>query len=194
MLGLAGQAWQHLMTGRPVHMNCPFAEPLYRSEPAPEVAGVVAALGEWLDDERPWLDGRSAVFGCETQPDWSTFSSRQGVLVAGRLGGRTEAGAVSELAEALGWPLLTDLQSQLRSHPAAWPYPTLGLQTAAGRAMLERAEVVLQFGGRLVGKAMNRWLAESRWTDRWLVDPSDQRLDPAHRRHRRLRLVVQLEH
>jgi 2-succinyl-5-enolpyruvyl-6-hydroxy-3-cyclohexene-1-carboxylate synthase len=60
--------------------------------------------------------------------------------------------AVAELADRLGWPLLADLQSQIRFDDRNLVHTDLALQHSDFVAELARAEVLLQFGARLISK------------------------------------------
>jgi 2-succinyl-5-enolpyruvyl-6-hydroxy-3-cyclohexene-1-carboxylate synthase len=186
VLGVADQAYEHLRAGQPVHLNCPFPEPLYARSPTFDAASLIAALGAWPEDETPWNDWRNPVQVDASQPDWEDFCACRGLVVAGRIDDGDDALAVASLAERLGWPLLTDVQSQLRGLPGSLPYPTLALRSPAVRGAIEGAQVVLQFGGRLVDKTLLALLRRDTLGDHWLIDPSAKRLLPDHRRHRRI--------
>ncbi len=53
-------------------------------------------------------------------------------------------------------------------------------------AELGRAEVLLQFGARLVSKRLGQFIKQHSWQDYWLVDPQPARLDPDYRLRNRL--------
>ena len=44
---------------------------------------------------------------------WEAFVEGKGILVAGRIGVDEDVQGVIKLAEALGWPFIVDVQSQL---------------------------------------------------------------------------------
>ncbi len=84
-----------------LHINCPFAEPLYGGDEQ-RYAEWSAALGDWWQDSLPWLreiDERRV----QKQPDWFFWRQKRGVVVAGRMSAE-EGAMLAEWAERLGWP------------------------------------------------------------------------------------------
>ena len=162
-----------------LHINCPFAEPLY---------GVMDdtgldwqnALGEWWESDQPWLREMRAT-AVAVQPDWSAWRQKRGVVVAGRMSA-AEGVKLAAWAKIQGWPLIGDVLSQT-GQPL--PCPDLWLTNKAADC-LQQAEMVIQFGGHLTGKRVLQWQAACQAEEYWLVDSSAGRLDPAHHRGRRL--------
>ena len=172
----------------PVHLNCPFREPL-EPEPLPEplVAGPVAA--RWRTGSEPFTTYRLSA-GTEPQaapaptavglPEDAVSAllslvaeSRQGLLVAGGLP-RGCADAVEALAARLGWPLLGDVTSGVRGTPGL----QLLLQCAAGRQLLH-PDCVLHFGTHVVAKQYQELLAVAAPRLAQVATAPD-RLDPSH--------------
>ena len=187
VLGTVDQAMasQRLAPG-PIHLNCRYPEPLYPGDRAIDAGDYLAPLGDWSRDRRPWGPWVATPPGCPVQPDWEAFRGRRGLIVAGRIDEPERARAVAEASERLGWPLFADLQSQIRFDARNLIHADLALHDAAFVAELSRAEVLLQFGGRLISKRLSRFIAHHPWRDYWLVDPLPARLDPDHRVRRRL--------
>ncbi|EGT5709758.1 2-succinyl-5-enolpyruvyl-6-hydroxy-3-cyclohexene-1-carboxylic-acid synthase [Cronobacter dublinensis subsp. dublinensis] len=163
-----------------LHINCPFAEPLYGEL---DETGLEwqQAPGEWWQEATPWLrlaDERAV----NAQPDWSFWRAQRGVVLAGRLSAQ-EGAAVAQWAQRLGWPLIGDVLSQ-----TGQPLPCADLWLAHPEAarVLEQAQLVVQFGGSLTGKRVLQWQSECRPQEYWIVDALPGRLDPAHHRGRRL--------
>lgn len=172
----------------PVHLNCPFPEPLEPEPvPAPLVAG--AAGARWQAGTEPFTTYREADGAAEEPPAAAPGAapageavsalrsllegSRRGLLVAGGLP-RGCGGAVAALAAHLGWPLLGDVTSGARGTPGL----QLLLQSAAGREVL-RPDCVLQFGSHVVAKQYLELVtaAAPRLVQ---VAASPERLDPSH--------------
>lgn len=162
-----------------LHINCPFAEPLY---------GVMDdtglswqnALGEWWESDKPWLQEMHAT-GVVIQSDWPQWRQKRGVVVAGRMSA-AEGIKLAAWAKIQGWPLIGDVLSQ-----TGQPLPCADLWLANKAAdCLRQAEIVIQFGGHLTGKRVLQWQAACQADEYWLVDASAGRLDPAHHRGRRL--------
>ncbi|CAI1497368.1 2-succinyl-5-enolpyruvyl-6-hydroxy-3-cyclohexene-1-carboxylate synthase [Serratia entomophila] len=167
-----------------LHINCPFAEPLYGGDEQ-GYADWSAALGDWWQDNRPWLREEDAHLA-HSQADWFFWRQKRGVVVAGRMS--TEAGAkLAEWAAMLGWPLIGDVQSQ-----TGQPLPCADLWLAQPQAqrILQDAQLVLQFGGSLTGKRLLQWQERCRPEEYWLIDALPGRLDPAQHRGRRIRAEV----
>ncbi|MCV5427370.1 2-succinyl-5-enolpyruvyl-6-hydroxy-3-cyclohexene-1-carboxylate synthase, partial [Escherichia coli] len=78
-----------------------------------------------------------------------------------------QAQVVAELAEQLGWPLLADLQSQIRFDSRNLIHMDMALNDPEFVAELGRAEVLLQFGARLVSKRLGQFIKHHSWQDYW---------------------------
>ncbi|MFH0473812.1 2-succinyl-5-enolpyruvyl-6-hydroxy-3-cyclohexene-1-carboxylic-acid synthase [Kluyvera ascorbata] len=163
-----------------VHINCPFAEPLYGDMDDTGLAWQ-QALGDWWQGEKPWL--REALHQeSGVQRDWFFWRQKRGVIVAGRMDAE-EGKKVAEWAKTLGWPLIGDVLSQT-GQPL--PCADLWLSNPAAISELEQAQIVVQLGSSLTGKRVLQWQLACEPDEYWLVDPLSGRLDPAHHRGRRL--------
>ena len=167
------------LTSGALHINCPFAEPLY---------GVMDdtglswqnALGQWWQSDIPWLREMRAT-GVVIQPDWPVWRQKRGIVVAGRMSA-VEGIKVAAWAKTLGWPLIGDVLSQ-----TGQPLPCADLWLTNKVAdCLQQADIIVQFGGHLTGKRVLQWQAACQAEEYWLVDSLAGRLDPAHHRGRRL--------
>ncbi|WP_262112835.1 2-succinyl-5-enolpyruvyl-6-hydroxy-3-cyclohexene-1-carboxylic-acid synthase [Aeromonas sp. Marseille-Q5825] len=174
------------LTPGPVHFNCMYPEPLYPGEAYLDFSDYLAPLGDWLHSNEPWSPWQQGEQHCPRQPDWAALQGKRGVIVAGRMQDPAEAQRVAQLAERLGWPLLADLQSQIRFDSRNLIHMDLALQNSCFVTELARAEVLLQFGARLISKRLGQFIKQHPWQDYWLVDPQPARLDPDYRLRRRL--------
>jgi len=163
-----------------VHINTPFAEPLY-GEASLAFKAWHDELGDWWHEEKPWLN-INADWATPFCSDWSRWRQKRGLVVAGKITAE-EGVALAKWAETLGWPLLADIQSHTG---APWPCSELWLQETHARQTLAEAEIVVQFGARLTGKTLTGWLAEIHPAAWWLIDPLPGHLDPAHHRSQRI--------
>jgi 2-succinyl-5-enolpyruvyl-6-hydroxy-3-cyclohexene-1-carboxylate synthase len=160
----------------PVHVNCPFDEPL-----VPE--------GEVVDEparaEQPPFERREPA---PTEDDLERFvnevGGRRGVVVAGGSGWEP-SWAVAELAGRLRWPLLAEPTSGLRR--------SMHLALTAGQALIgdegwlsrNQPDVILQVGATPTSRTTQRFVAGSGRLlvlDHWHLDP-----DPTHTAALRLR-------
>ncbi|MBS4696194.1 2-succinyl-5-enolpyruvyl-6-hydroxy-3-cyclohexene-1-carboxylic-acid synthase [Aeromonas allosaccharophila] len=169
-----------------VHFNCMYPEPLYPGEHYQDFADYLAPLGNWLGSRKPWSPWQQSEPSCPPQPEWNEWQHKRGVIVAGRITDPAQAQAVAALAEQLGWPLLADLQSQIRFDSRNLIHVDLAINDPEFVAELGRAEVLLQFGARLVSKRLGQFIKHHPWQDYWLVDPQPARLDPDYRLRNRL--------
>ncbi|MBU9825429.1 2-succinyl-5-enolpyruvyl-6-hydroxy-3-cyclohexene-1-carboxylic-acid synthase [Rahnella perminowiae] len=167
-----------------VHINCPFAEPLY-GEDNGEHLDWLQTLGDWWQGQQPWLK-YSQVLPVTEQPDWFSWRQKRGVIIAGRLSGR-ESERVAHWAEQLGWPLISDVQAST-GNPL--PCADLWLASPQAQAILAHAQLVIQFGAGLTGKRLLQWQAACQPDEYWLIDPLPGRQDPAQHRGRRIQASV----
>ena len=167
-----------------MHINCPFAEPLYGEE-GDDYLDWSQALGEWWQGRLPWLR-TSPTVRQPVEADWAQWRPKRGVIIAGRIA----AGEGEQLAcwaKTLGWPVISDVQSQT-GNPL--PCADLWLAHPQARQILAQAEVVIQFGGSLTGKRLLQWQVACQPQEYWLIDPMPGRLDPAQHQGRRIHIAV----
>ncbi|ANB67451.1 2-succinyl-5-enolpyruvyl-6-hydroxy-3-cyclohexene-1-carboxylic-acid synthase [Aeromonas veronii] len=169
-----------------VHFNCMYPEPLYPGEHYQDFSDYLAPLGDWLNSQTPWSPWQQSEPTCSPQAEWETFRQQRGIVVAGRITDPKQAQTAATLAEQLGWPLLADLQSQIRFDSRNLIHMDMALNDPEFVAELGRAEVLLQFGARLVSKRLGQFIKQHSWQDYWLVDPQPARLDPDYRLRNRL--------
>ena len=162
-----------------LHVNCPFAEPLYGAEDdewhswlTPLTTGEQAA--PWVSHSAPEAPG--------AQRDWPHWRQRRGVVVAGRL--RAEEGTqLARWAATLGWPLLADVQAQT-GQPL--PCVDLWLHHPQAQQQLAQAELVVQFGANLISKRLLQWQQQAQPQQWWLIDAQPGQRDPASQPGRRI--------
>ncbi|MCL5424085.1 MAG: 2-succinyl-5-enolpyruvyl-6-hydroxy-3-cyclohexene-1-carboxylic-acid synthase [Gammaproteobacteria bacterium] len=177
---------QQRRTSGPIHINCRYREPLYPGSCLVDASDYLAPLRHWLTGSTPWSDWPSSTAIPALKDDWKVFAQHKGVIVVGSVDDFQQAQQVVELSKQLGWPLLADLQSQLRFDPYNLIHFDLALHDERFSAELAKAEVLLQFGGRLISKRLSQFIAQQPWQDVWLVEPLPQRLDPDYCVKRRL--------
>ena len=165
----------------PVHLNQPFREPF---EPAtPELKDPwVAPLQPWLENGKPC--NRSIV--PEKVPDAGTITmlrqllaeGKQPMIIAGSMTSKTDALAVSELANDLNIPLYADFSSGLRMVASVQPWQLL-LQSPEFRKSF-KADLVLHFGGNVIAKHPSSALKEWQPEHYIVVKPQPARFSPDH--------------
>ncbi|MDC9751334.1 2-succinyl-5-enolpyruvyl-6-hydroxy-3-cyclohexene-1-carboxylic-acid synthase [Proteus mirabilis] len=157
-----------------LHVNCPFAEPLYGDDIEHDTPWT-QALGKWWQSDKPWLQETLSP-SVTTHPQWDRLRQKKGVVIAGRISAK-EGIAVAKWASQLGWPLLGDVLSQT-GQPL--PCADLWLNNPQVKAELNQAEIVIQFGSSLTGKRLLQWQANCSPQMYWVIDAIPGRLDPGH--------------
>lgn len=155
LLSTIGQAVKRSLgsPAGPVHLNLPFREPL---EPeAPDLAHPWAALLEaWQASGEPWSRFALPLHepGAESIVALREIlaGAERPLLVAGNMSNAADGEAVAALADSLGVPLLADLTSGIRLSANRSPWQ-LAFQNEALTDSF-RPDVVLHFGGPLIGK------------------------------------------
>jgi 2-succinyl-5-enolpyruvyl-6-hydroxy-3-cyclohexene-1-carboxylate synthase len=168
----------------PVHINLPFRDPLAPSS--------MPAESEISTGKRGNQSYTRVCHGAQTpQPgDVERLvevanSCERGVITCGPMDAEPElCAAIAELASVLGWPILADPTSQLRSGVHNQGAPVLGnadlfLRDERVARTLE-PEVVLHFGGTPTSKSQRLWLEGHVPEHLILVDPEARWSDPCH--------------
>jgi 2-succinyl-5-enolpyruvyl-6-hydroxy-3-cyclohexene-1-carboxylate synthase len=169
----------------PVHLNAPFRDPLPPTEDG-SARGLAGAIDEaffaQLDTVRP-VTTASTI--------WQRPTTARGLIVAGPASpGSADAyvGKILELSAALGWPVLADVLSPVRTHPAAagkvvTAYDALLRDTTLARDLTPRT--VLCVGGWPTSKILRAWV-ESSGAEILLVATSAANRDALHGRTRQI--------
>jgi 2-succinyl-5-enolpyruvyl-6-hydroxy-3-cyclohexene-1-carboxylate synthase len=177
--------------GGPVHLNCPFRDPL-----VPVDDGATRALAEKIDESFFSHLGPLAMPDSDTIA-WQPPAGVRGLIVAGphsavRPNGaddRACAAAIIKAADALGWPVLADGLSPLRHH--AWGGQATIITTydailRNGRAARELVpQHVICFGGWPVSKVLRGWLEQTQ-AETLMISPGEANHDGLHGRTRHL--------
>ncbi|MCM2681097.1 2-succinyl-5-enolpyruvyl-6-hydroxy-3-cyclohexene-1-carboxylic-acid synthase [Echinimonas agarilytica] len=141
----------------PIHVNCPYAEPLYPSQPKQSYAELLAPI-------KPWLNSHQSYHQSSEQSTLVDFDlpNLPGVIIAGALF-PDEQDAALKLQQQLGWLLLADVQSNLRQHDHVLCFPELALAVPDLAEHLQHCQQFLMLGGRLTSKPLMQWLANKHW-------------------------------
>ncbi|OTA21181.1 2-succinyl-5-enolpyruvyl-6-hydroxy-3-cyclohexene-1-carboxylate synthase [Xenorhabdus beddingii] len=162
-----------------LHINCPFAEPLYGNDVTAH-QDWLQTLGGWWQGNQPWLI-QTEIKTTTPVADWDHWRKKQGIVLAGRMS--TEEGAlVAQWAKKMGWPLVGDVLSQT-GQPL--PGADLWLNHPRTQAILAQGQLVIQFGSSLTGKRLLQWQGKCQPEQYWIVDPIAGRLDPANHQGRK---------
>lgn len=155
-----------------IHINCPFAEPLYGDEIEYECLWS-QQLGEWWQQKMPWLQVSQTSYH-DIDDQWQYWCEKKGLIIAGRLTA-IEGAWVAQWAEQLGWPILADA---LSSTGQPLPHCNLWLGHPQAQEILAETEIVIQFGGSITGKKLLQLQSTLNPQQYWLIDRLSGRKDP----------------
>ena len=160
----------------PVHVNLPFREPL---------VGMPMPLPIGREGGQPWHrvipGGSVAVASVRLEAVRALVHGRRGVIVAGSGAVHVRDGEGAEvihrLASVLGWPVLADPRSGLRTKAPNLVAAADSILRSARTAEALRPDVVLRLGAPWASKVFGQWLGSCCAAD-VLVDPYGSWLDP----------------
>ncbi|MBS0652246.1 MAG: 2-succinyl-5-enolpyruvyl-6-hydroxy-3-cyclohexene-1-carboxylic-acid synthase [Verrucomicrobia bacterium] len=132
----------------PVHLNCPFREPLFSLSlpPIPDVSPT-------------FYETTQTMPAVSTLERWAECfqDTPKGIIVAGSLPARQKMDPVFQLASILKWPILPDILSQVRS--SGYNHEVIRHYDALLKANPSyKPDLVLHLGDRLVSKTLAQWL------------------------------------
>lgn len=174
----------------PVHLNWPLREPL---EPVRSEASADWSQGDRIaergrTDGRPYAQQRVALPRASTNQIDELVEDflliEQGVIACGALDAPGFAAAVARLGRLLGWPVLAEPTSGLRSGAHVEAAPII-----AGSDLFLRdpgfkdshtPQIILRFGGTPVSKAFRLWLEETPPERLVLVSSNGDWNEPSH--------------
>jgi 2-succinyl-5-enolpyruvyl-6-hydroxy-3-cyclohexene-1-carboxylate synthase len=190
------QAWRQtlLPMAGPVHLNCPFRDPL-----APLEDGSTGAVRGHLDESffegllpfaelgaNPCAPTRSFLLpsALSVSEPVELLPSR-GLIIAGPaqpLAAEAYCGAIATLSRRLQWPVLAEGLSPLRNHASLNPHLVTTYDAILRQPDLAaqiEPEQVIQIGPLPTSKTLRQWL-ERIDPLRWMVDEGHRNLDPLH--------------
>lgn len=167
-----------------VHINCPFAEPLYGADNS-DYLPWQDELGSWWHSNEPWLTYPQHS-QTPVEEDWIFWRQKRGVIIVGRVSAQ-QGKQLAEWAGILGWPLLGDVVSQ-----TGQPLPSASLWLAhpAAQRALADAQIVVQFGGSLTGKNLLDYQSRCQPDTYWLVDELAGQRHPGSVKGRRIQADI----
>lgn len=175
--------------GGVLHINAPFAEPLYEAdEELIDNHPWLMPIQRWLNQpQQKWIDQQTIFQEVPMHENWDFWRTKRGVVVVGKL--PLEQGQGLKMwAEALGWCLITDIQSGIAPN---LPYADIWLSNTTVKNKLLQADIVVQFGTQIISKRVNQFLSEYRG-EFWLVDENPNYQNPFT--HRQTRFVTKAHH
>ena len=175
----------------PVHLNCPFREPLAPVEKKYS-SGYLNSINNWTKSGDPYTHYAESVVVLP-EKDIIRLSeifnkSKRGILVVGHLRSEQERDGVLRFAKKLNWPVFADVLSGLRigqkMKNLVEYYDQLFLSPKFAQEL--NPEVVLQLGGQVTSKRWLQFLEKHRIPEYILLTNHPFRFDPVHRLTRRI--------
>ncbi|MCF7482555.1 2-succinyl-5-enolpyruvyl-6-hydroxy-3-cyclohexene-1-carboxylic-acid synthase [Vibrio sp. J1-1] len=162
--------------GSAVHINCAFPEPLYSNGSKSEYQHYLSSVTTWRESRCTYTQ-RFVSLAVSDIPSWEY---KKGVVIIGSLPLEDSEAALS-FAQQVGWPVLADPQSGLSSE---WGHYDLWLTLPNLAQQLERCDLIVQFGSRIISKRLNKWI-ETQVTrggdvQYWYISPRLSRNNQSH--------------
>lgn len=189
-------AWERTQTPTPgpVHLNIPLRDPL---APIPDGIDLSYLQSQFQPEEFFAAVTNSTLLPithCPLPPEWQQCD--RGIIIAGVAQPQQPQNycrAIAQLSQTLKWPVLAEGLSPLRNYADLNPYLIstydLILRNREFAAKLE-PEMVIQVGEMPTSKELRTWINNTQ-PRRWVIDPSDQNLDPLHGRTIHLRVSIE---
>lgn len=172
---------QHNQSG-PIHFNFAFAEPLYPSNEVINYQGYLNSLKKWQQNGLPFtqiIQRKSTTLAEQTE-----LTGKKVLVVLGKMESAEQSEAVVLFCKHNCIPLFADIQSSQSGASNNFTYYDLLLVNNDFTALLEQAELIMQFGEQLVSKRLLSFMGEFSG-QLHLVKSGDQRIDPNHQLDKR---------
>ncbi|MDZ8225366.1 2-succinyl-5-enolpyruvyl-6-hydroxy-3-cyclohexene-1-carboxylic-acid synthase [Nostoc sp. ChiVER01] len=191
-------SWERAQTPTkgPVHLNIPFRDPL---APVPDGTDL-----SYLQSQFHLEDFFAGIASNTPLPiphslfpipqEWKKCD--RGIIIAGvAQPSQPEeyCRAIAHLSQTLKWPVLAEGLSPVRNYAELNPYLISTYDLILRNQQLAKQlapEMVIQVGEMPTSKELRSWI-DTTQPRRWVIDPSDQNLDPLHGRTTHLRISVE---
>ena len=163
----------------PVHINCPYREPFYPEQAKQDLTALYKQLEAWINSSSPYYQQHPNTSQPVVSQQWPELLEKSKILVI--IGQQTaeQSQAIIAWAQQAGWPIVVDCQShwQTAQEDSGLIQQAELLLANSRFAEQVQADLIIQFGGKLVSKRLNQWLAKSS-AQYYLIDQSAQRVNP----------------
>jgi 2-succinyl-5-enolpyruvyl-6-hydroxy-3-cyclohexene-1-carboxylate synthase len=191
-------SWERAQTPTkgPVHLNIPFRDPL-----APLPDGIDLSYLQSQFQPEDFFAGitSNTPFPIPHYPfpipqEWKECD--RGIIIAGVAQPQQPqeyCRAIAHLSQTLKWPVLAEGLSPVRNYAELNPCLISTYDLILRNQQLAKQlapEMVIQVGEMPTSKELRTWI-DANQPRRWVIDPSDQNLDPLHGRTIHLRISVE---
>lgn len=171
-----GETMHHPAGPGPVHLNLPIREPwTFEYGDLPVGRPNNAPWHQWHSDP---VAPSSELVSVLAQ------SGKRGVIIAGKTD--LDAETVHACAQALGWPVLAEIRSEVRLPLETTVSTADALTRIPEFAEQQKPEIVLRLGMPVISKSVASWIQAS-GAEEWLIDMHDVWAGPTPDAHRIIR-------
>ncbi|MFS0517980.1 2-succinyl-5-enolpyruvyl-6-hydroxy-3-cyclohexene-1-carboxylic-acid synthase [Nostoc sp. UIC 10607] len=191
-------SWERAQTPTkgPVHLNIPFRDPL---APVPDGTDLSYLRSQFQPEDFFAGITTTTLFSIPHSPfpipqEWKECD--RGIIIAGVAQPsqpQEYCRAIAQLSQTLKWPVLAEGLSPVRNYAELNPYLISTYDLILRNQQLAKQlppEMVIQVGEMPTSKELRTWI-DATQPRRWVIDPSDQNLDPLHGRTTHLRISVE---
>lgn len=114
LISVLDQACFRQKQGGVIHINVPFAEPLYNANNDEiDLHPWLSNIQSWLTQNKNWIQHQEQHTEVITHKYWDQWRTKKGIIIVGRLPSEQAMG-IAEWAENMGWIMITDIQSHVK--------------------------------------------------------------------------------
>lgn len=191
-------SWERAQTPTkgPVHLNIPFRDPL---APLPDGTDLSYLQSQFHPED--FFAGIASNTPLPTPHSLLPIPQQwkecdRGIIIAGVAQPQEPqeyCRAIAQLSQTLKWPVLAEGLSPVRNYAELNPYLISTYDLILRNQQLAKQlapEMVIQVGEMPTSKELRSWI-DATQPRRWVIDKSDQNLDPLHGRTTHLRISVE---
>jgi len=189
-------SWERSQTPTkgPVHLNIPFRDPL---APVPDGTDLSYLRSQFHPED--FFAGITNPCPmphapCPMPKEWKECD--RGIIIAGVAQPQQPqeyCRAIAHLSQTLKWPVLAEGLSPVRNYAELNPYLISTYDLILRNQQLAKQlapKMVIQVGEMPTSKELRNWI-DATQPRRWVIDKSDQNLDPLHGRTMHLRISIE---
>lgn len=178
----------------PIHINCPFRDPLTpgASGYPPVPAEILLEAGQLFDQPKPYTtySHKDASYDVRELLE-AVRDTRRGLVIVGRLDTPEDVPALERFLQHIDWPVFCDIASSLKGRiPSDRQIFTLDHPEAIRLIPDYNPDTILQFGSGLVSKHYYASILPQSKSTVIQISPRSGLRDPAHRVSLRIKAPV----